>query len=223
MIDWNDRAGADAAPTRRQVLGGLAAGAGILGAAPHAALAHDDDKVLTEALVLRDPEVPVIGNPNGDISIVEWYDYNCPYCRRIAPELRQVVEDDGKVRLVLKDWPILGEVSKLAARLTLAAKYQDKFLPAHEALIGVASRLTEPRVRELIAGAGVDMDRLNKDLDANAKAIDGILARNNDQARAFEFRGTPSFIVGKFRVPGVIGIKEFEQVIADARKAKMGR
>ena len=78
-------------------------------------------------------------------------------------------------------------------------------------------------VRELIAGAGVDMDRLNKDLDANAKAIDGILARNNDQARAFEFRGTPSFIVGKFRVPGVIGIKEFEQVIADARKAKMGR
>jgi protein-disulfide isomerase len=223
MIDWNDRAGADAAPTRRQVLGGLATGAGILGAAPHAALAHDDDKVLTEALVLRDPEVPVIGNPNGDISIVEWYDYNCPYCRRIAPELRQVVEDDGKVRLVLKDWPILGEVSKLAARLTLAAKYQDKFLPAHEALIGVASRLTEPRVRELIAGAGVDMDRLNKDLDANAKAIDGILARNNDQARAFEFRGTPSFIVGKFRVPGVIGIKEFEQVIADARKAKMGR
>ena len=222
MTDWN-KAGVNPALTRRQAFGRLVAGAATLGIAPHAALAHDDDKVLTEALVLRDPEVPVIGNPNGDISIVEWYDYNCPYCRRIAPELRQVVEDDGKVRLVLKDWPILGEVSKLAARLTLAAKYQDKFLPAHEALIGVASRLTEPRVRELIAGAGVDMDRLNKDLDANAKAIDGILARNNDQARAFEFRGTPSFIVGKFRVPGVIGIKEFEQVIADARKAKMGR
>ena len=87
--------------------------------------------MLTEALVLRDPDVPVIGNPKGDISIVEWYDYNCPYCRKVAPELRQVVEDDGKVRLVLKDWPILGEVSKLSARLTLAAKYQDKYLPAH--------------------------------------------------------------------------------------------
>jgi protein-disulfide isomerase len=225
MTDLNDKAGRNPAPTRRQALGLLGAGATALGLAPRATFAHDDhdDKVLTEALVLRDPEVPVIGNPNGDISIVEWFDYNCPYCRKVAPELRQVVEDDGKVRLVLKDWPILGEVSKLSARLVLAAKYQDKFLPAHEALIGVASRLTEPRVRELLAAAKVDMDRLNKDLDANAKAIDAVLARNNEQALAFEFRGTPAFIVGKYRVPGVLSINEFEQVIADARKAKMGR
>jgi protein-disulfide isomerase len=219
MTDLNHKNGL---PSRRQALGLLGAGA-ALGLASRPALAHDDDKVLTEALVLRDPDVPVIGNPDGDISIVEWFDYNCPYCRKVAPELRQVVEDDGKVRLVLKDWPILGEVSKLAARLVLAAKYQDKFLPAHEALIGVASRLTEPRVRELLAGAGVDMDRLNKDLDANAKAIDAVLARNNEQALAFEFRGTPSFIVGKYRVPGVLSMNQFEQVIADARKAKMGR
>ena len=225
MTDLNDKAGRNPAPTRRQALGLLGAGATALGLAPCSALAHDDhdDKVLTEALVLRDPEVPVIGNPNGDISIVEWFDYNCPYCRKVAPELRQVVEDDGKVRLVLKDWPILGEVSKLSARLVLAAMYQGKFLPAHEALIGVSSRLTEPRVRELLAGAKVDMDRLNKDLDANGKAIDAVLARNNDQALAFEFRGTPAFIVGKYRVPGVLSMNEFEQVIADARKAKMGR
>jgi protein-disulfide isomerase len=223
MTDLNDKAGTNSAPTRRQAFGLLGAAAALLGLAKPA-LAHDDhDTVLTEALVLRDPDVPVIGNPNGDISIVEWYDYNCPYCRKVAPELRQVVEDDGKVRLVLKDWPILGEVSKLSARLVLAAKYQDKFLPAHEALIGVSSRLTEPRVRELLAGAGVDMDRLKKDLAANSKTIDAILARNNDQALAFEFRGTPSFIVGKYRVPGVLSINEFEQVIADARKAKMGR
>jgi protein-disulfide isomerase len=223
MTDLNDKAGTNPAPTRRQALGLLGAGTAALGFA-RPALAHDDhDTVLTEALVLRDPDVPVIGNPNGDISIVEWYDYNCPYCRKVAPELRQVVEDDGKVRLVLKDWPILGEVSKLSARLVLAAKYQDKFLPAHEALIGVSSRLTEPRVRELLAGAGVDIDRLNKDLAANGKTIDAILARNNDQALAFEFRGTPSFIVGKYRVPGVLSMNEFEQVIADARKAKMGR
>jgi protein-disulfide isomerase len=211
-------------PDRREALVLLGAGAAALGAASRPALAHaDDEKVLTEALVLRDPEVPVIGNPAGDISIVEWYDYNCPYCRKIEPELRQVVDDDGKVRLVLKDWPILGEVSKLAARLTLAARYQDKYLPAHEAVIGVASRLTAPRVRELIAGAGIDMDRLDKDLAANAQTIDAVLKRNNDQAVAFEFRGTPSFIVGKFRVPGSLSMKEFEQVIADARKANMGR
>jgi protein-disulfide isomerase len=224
MTFSNDKAGNNPALTRRRALGLLGAGAAVLGFSSRPALAHDDDeKVLTEALVLRDPDVPVIGNPNGDISIVEWYDYNCPYCRKVAPELRQVVQDDGKVRLVLKDWPILGEVSKLSARLVLAAKYQDKFLPAHEALIGVSSRLTEPRVRELLAGAGVDVDRLNKDLDANGKAIDAVLSRNNEQALAFEFRGTPSFIVGKYRVPGVLSMNEFEQVIADARKAKMGR
>ena len=74
-----------------------------------------------------------------------------------------MVQDDGKVRLVLKDWPILGEVSKFAARMALAAKYQDKYMPAHEAMIGVSSKLTEPRIRELLAGAGIDMDRLNRD------------------------------------------------------------
>jgi protein-disulfide isomerase len=173
--------------------------------------------------VLRDPEVPATGNPEGDINIVEWFDYNCPYCRKIAPEISQVVQDDGKVRLVLKDWPILGEVSKVAARMALAAKYQDKFMPAHEAMIGVSSKLTEPRLRELVAGAGLDMDRLDRDLKANSSAIDAILARNAAQAEAFGFRGTPSFIVGKFRVPGILTMAEFEQVIADARKAKMSR
>ncbi len=225
MNDLNDCVGSNPASTRRRALGMLGAGAvALVGLAARPSLAHDNhENVLTEALVLRDPDVPVIGNPKGDISIVEWFDYNCPYCRKIDPELRQVVQDDGNVRLVLKDWPILGEVSRLSARLVLAAKYQDKFLPAHEALIGVSSRLTEPRVRELLAGAGVDMDRLDKDLAANAKAIDALLARNNDQALAFEFRGTPSFIVGKYRVPGVLSMAEFERVIADARKAKMGR
>ena len=212
--------GPNPAPTRRVALGLL--GASVLGAGlvSGSALAHDDEKVLTESLVLRDPEIPVIGNANGDITIVEYFDYNCPYCRKIAPEIRQVVQDDGKVRLVLKDWPILGEVSKIAARMALAAKYQDKFVEAHDALIGVSSRLTEPRIRELLAGVGINIDRLNGDLTAKAKEIDAILARNSAQAEAFEFRGTPSFIVGKFRVPGILTMAQFEQVIADARKAK---
>jgi protein-disulfide isomerase len=207
--------------TRREALRVLGAGAVMLGLAPGSALAQsDDEKVLTEALVLRDPDIPVAGNAAGDITIVEYFDYQCPYCRKIEPELRQVVQDDGKIRLVLKDWPILGPVSVIAARMVLASKYQDKFLGAHEALIGVSSKLTEPRIRELLAGGGIDVDRLDRDLATNAKAIDAILARNNDQATAFGFRGTPSFIVGKFRVPGVLTMAQFEQVIADARKAK---
>ena len=99
-----------------------------VGIAPRSARAQDgDEKVLTEALVLRDPDIPVAGNADGDITIVEYFDYHCPYCRKIEPELRQVVQDDGKVRLVLKDWPILGPVSVVASRMALASKYQDKY------------------------------------------------------------------------------------------------
>lgn len=208
------------ARTRREMLGALGAGAVVLGLAPGAAMAQKgEDTVLTEALVLRDPDIPVAGNADGDITIVEYFDYQCPYCRKVEPELRQVVKDDGKVRLVQKDWPILGAVSVVASRMALASKYQDKFLAAHEALIGVNSKLTEPRIRELLAGAGIDLDRLDRDLATNARAIDAILARNSDQASAFGFNGTPSFIVGKFRVPGVLTMAQFGQAIADARKA----
>jgi protein-disulfide isomerase len=206
---------------RRGMLGLLGSGAVMAAAAgmPRSAVAEGD--VLTEALVLRDPDIPVTGNASGDITIVEWFDYQCPYCRKLDPELRQVVQDDGKVRLVLKDWPILGPVSVVAARMALACKFQGKYNEAHDALIGVNSKLTEPRINELLTGAGIDLDRAKRDLAANATAIDAILARNNDQATAFGFRGTPAFIVGKFRVPGALTIAEFEQVIADARKAKM--
>ncbi len=206
--------------TRRETLAAFGAGAVMLGLASRSALAQNDDNVLTEALVLRDPEIPVAGNADGDITIVEYFDYNCPYCRKIEPELQQVVHDDGKVRMVWKDWPILGPTSIVASRMALATRYQDKYPQAHAALIGVSSKLTEPRIRELLAGVGVDVDRATRDLATNAKAIDTIIARNNDQASAFGFKGTPSFIVGKFRVPGILTMAEFEQVIADARKAK---
>jgi protein-disulfide isomerase len=210
--------------TRREALGLLGAGTLTLGVAPGPALGQSDDEtVLTEALVLRDPDIPAAGNIDGDITIVEYFDYQCPYCRKLEPELRQVVQDDGKVRLVLKDWPILGPVSVIAARMALASKFQDKYIQAHEALIGVNSKLTEPRMRELLAGAGIDVERLDRDLVTNTKAIDAIIARNSDQATAFGFKGTPSFIVGKFRVPGILTMAEFDQVIADARKAKASK
>jgi protein-disulfide isomerase len=207
-------------PTRRQALGLLGTGAAAI--FPRRSLAQRDD-VLTEALVLRDPDIPAAGNPAGDITIVEYFDYQCPYCRKLEPELRQVVQDDGKVRLVFKDWPILGPASVTAAHMVLASKYQDKFIQAHDALIAVNSKLTETRIREVLAGAGIDLDRLDKDLASNSAAIDAVVSRNKDQAVAFEFRGTPSFIVGKFRVPGVLTMAQFGQAIADARKAMAAR
>ncbi|MGY3618742.1 DsbA family protein [Bradyrhizobium sp. USDA 10063] len=220
MSPSTDRAGINPEPTRRAALGLMAVGVTLLGGT---AAAQEEEKVLTEAAVLRDPEIPVAGNAKGDISIVEWFDYQCPYCRKIEPELRQVAQDDGKLRLVWKDWPILGDVSKVASRMALAAKYQDKFQAAHEAMMGLTTKLTEPRIKEVLAGARIDIDRLNRDLAANATSIDAILARNNAQAEAFGFQGTPSFIVGKFRVPGILTKEQFVQAIADARKANMSR
>jgi protein-disulfide isomerase len=209
--------------SRREALGVLALGAAVIGAGGRAAWAKSDgakaDDVLSEAAVLRDPDIPATGNRDGDITIVEYFDYNCPYCRKLEPELRQVVQDDGKVKLVYKDWPVLGPVSIIAAKMALATKYQDKYVAAHDALMGTASRLTESRIRELLAGAGIDVDRAARDLETNAKAIDVILARNHDQATAFGFKGTPAFIIGKFRVPGVLTMAQFDQAIADARKA----
>lgn len=210
--------------SRRQTLGlfGGATAAFGIGALSAPAWAEGED-VLTEAQVLRDPDIPVAGNGSGDISIVEYFDYQCPYCRKVEPELRQVVFDDGKIRLVWKDWPILGPMSVTASRMALASRYQDKFIQAHDALISINSKLTESRIREALSGAGVDIDRLNRDLSAKADAIDTTLKRNNDQALAFDFRGTPSFIVGKFRVPGVLTMAQFGQAIADARKAAAAR
>jgi protein-disulfide isomerase len=211
------------ARSRRAALALLGAGSAALGSVAFglgpAWAEGDPDEVLTEALVLHDPDIPVVGNPDGDVTIVEWFDYNCPYCRKLEPELRQVVHDDGKVRLIWKDWPILGPTSVVATRMALASRYQDKFVKAHEAMMGVSSKLTESRIKELLSGAGVDIDRLNGDLATNAKAIDAVIKRNKAQAEAFGFDGTPSFIVGKFRVPGILTMEEFDQVIADARKA----
>ncbi|WP_375414191.1 DsbA family protein [uncultured Bradyrhizobium sp.] len=211
-----------ASPTRREMLGVMGLGAVMLGIdiAPGSALGKEDGgNVLNESAVLRDPDIPAAGNVDGDITIVEYFDFNCPYCRKLEPELRQVVQDDGKVKLVYKDWPVLGPISIAAARMALATKYQDRYVAAHDALMATASRLTEPRIRELLAGAGIDVDRAARDRDSNAAAIDAILARNNDQATAFGFRGTPAFIIGKFRVPGALTMAQFDQAIADARKA----
>lgn len=191
-------------------------------AAPAPAPASDAaDNVLSKESVLRDPEIPAFGNPNGDITVVEYFDYQCPYCKKVSPVLAQLMKDDGRVRVVFKDWPILGDPSGYAARLTLAAKFQNKYEVAHETLMARTGRLTEAGIDFALSEAGVDVTKAKADLEANKPAIDGILKRNNDQAEAFGFRGTPAFIIGTFRVPSALTLEQFKLAIADARaKAK---
>ena len=195
-----------------------AAIAGGIALAPAPRALAQDDSLLSRDSVLRDPDIPSLGNPKGDISIVEYFDYQCPFCRKVAPELMGVVRDDGKVRFVLKDWPIFGGVSVYAAKLVLAAKYQDKYEAAHFALISSTVKLNEASVNDLLRKAGVDVDRARNDMEANKASLEALLARNDGQAKAFGFRGTPGFIIGTFRVPGILKASEFKQAIADARK-----
>jgi protein-disulfide isomerase len=194
-----------------------------IGALSAAALGEGLDDTLSRDAVLRDPEIPVLGNPQGDLTVVEYFDYQCPYCKKLAPEIAQVVREDGKVRLVLKDWPIFGAVSKSAAQLTLAAKYQNKYQEAHDALIGAKEKLSDATIPGLLTKAGVDVEKAKRDLQAHQKTIDDLLIHNNAQADAFGFQGTPGFIVGFFRVPGVVEMKVFKQIMADARAAAKKR
>ncbi|MBI3701801.1 MAG: DsbA family protein [Afipia sp.] len=185
-------------------------------------VANAEDAVpnpLSRERILRDAEIPVLGNIDGDITIVEYFDYQCPFCKKIVPVIDQVVKEDGKIRLVLKDWPILGDPSPYAAKLALAAKYQNKFEVAHRALMGRVGRLTEGTIDETLAKAGVDVTKAKADLETNKDAIDALLKRNNEQAEGLGFNGTPAFIVGTFRVPGGLTAEQFKLAIADARKA----
>jgi len=208
--------------TRRNALkAGLSVAAfSAAGLKTHLALAQ---RVTADPLsrenVLNDPAIPAAGNPRGDITIVEYFDYQCPFCKKVHPELSQVVKEDGNVRLVFKNWPIFGGISIDAARLVMASQYQNKYVEAHEALMTATNRLTEMRLKELLVQAGVNVDQANADLVGHAGAINAALKRNDDQAKAFGFQGTPAFIIGTFRVPGVLDKSGFRQAIADARAA----
>ncbi|MGB7034940.1 MAG: DsbA family protein [Xanthobacteraceae bacterium] len=188
------------------------------------ALAEQPDDVLSRDSVLHDAEIPPLGNPNGDLTVVEFFDYQCPYCKKMAPELAQLLREDGHIRLVLKDWPVFGPMSTAAAEIVLATKYQNKYAEAHDALIGADAKLTKASITDLLVKAGVDVDLAIKDLQAHQKTLDDLLARNEAQAEAFGFDGTPGFIVGTFRVPGVVEMNVFKQIVADARaRAKKKR
>ncbi|WP_332683359.1 DsbA family protein [Bosea sp. (in: a-proteobacteria)] len=167
--------------------------------------------------VLNDPEAPTAGNPKGDVTIAAFLDYNCPFCKKAAPDLRRIVKTDGRIRLVYKDWPILGDASVYGAQLALGAHYQGKYEAVHHALMGLPSlRIPKDKVLQAVQAAGVDMARLQADLDARADAITALLRRNLAQADAIGLEGTPAYLVGPFRT-SALNYAGFKQVVADAR------
>lgn len=168
--------------------------------------------------ILFDPEAPTTGNAKGDLTIVVFFDYNCPFCKQSEPELMRLVKADGKIRLVYKDWPILTPASIKGAQWALAAKYQGRYDAAHLAMMAIPGpRIPAEQMREAIARSGVDMDRLDADLEAHGDEITRLLRRNLAQADSLGLQGTPGYIVGQYRVTSALNYEGFKRVAADAR------
>jgi protein-disulfide isomerase len=168
--------------------------------------------------ILNDPATPVAGDPAGDVTIVAFMDYNCPFCKKSSPDLERFVNDDGKVRLVYKDWPILTDASVTGARLALAAKYQGKYREAHVAMMSIrGQKVDESSLRAAVGAAGLDMALLDADLKAHDADISALLKRNMSEADSLGLEATPVFLIGPFKVAKALDYDEFKQTVADFR------
>lgn len=168
-------------------------------------------------LLELDPNAPVLGNLDGDVTVVEFFDYNCPYCRRAMDVVQGLLDDDPDVRLVYREWPILGEGSVFAAKAALAAREQGKYEAFHWALMSMNGRAEEASVMRVAAEVGLDVERLRRDMEA--PEIQEHLVTSMNLAQSLGFNGTPSFVVGEELVPGFVEQSELVEVVEAARKA----
>ncbi len=169
----------------------------------------------SRAELTQDPDSPVMGNPEGDVAIVEFFDYKCPYCKRVAGTVKDVVAADGKIRLVMKEFPILGPQSIKAARAALAVARQGKYEEFHWALMTEPGDMSDPHIRRVARAVGVDVDRMMADMES--PEIQAMIQRNNDLAQTLQITGTPAFVIGDTLVPGAVDRKTLERLVAQAR------
>ncbi|MER8732121.1 DsbA family protein [Mesorhizobium sp. M1227] len=168
--------------------------------------------------IFRDPASPVGGNAEGDVTMVEFFDYNCPYCRQVAPIMAQAMADDPHLKVVYKEFPILSTDSVFAAKAALAAKRQGKYLAFHKALYAVKTRVTETVVLKVAADVGLDVAKLKTDMQR--PDIQASIDRNTQLAQALKISGTPSFVVGEQIFPGATDLATMKKLIQQARSSK---
>ena len=166
--------------------------------------------------LLDDPASPQIGNPQGDVTVYEFFDYKCPYCKRVAADVMRLVEDDSQVRIVFKEYPVISEDSKLATKAALAAHKQGKYVKMHEALMKHRGAFTREFIVAAARSIGADPHALLADIAS--PDIEAQIIRNLDLATLLGIRGTPSFIIGSFLVPGAITYKDMKEVIGEVRR-----
>lgn len=165
--------------------------------------------------IYADPEDPVGGNPNGDVTIVEFFDYRCGYCKRVAPVVDDALAKDKKIRIVYKEFPVLGPNSVLAARAALASRAQGKYLAFHKALMYAKISYDEASIMKIATSVGIDTARLKKDM--RAPGIQAQITKIRALARSLGIRGTPAFVIGDQLFPGALTSAQLAGMIQKAR------
>jgi len=166
--------------------------------------------------VFDDPASPIGGNPQGDVTIVEFFDYRCPYCKQVQPALQKLLDQDRKLRFVYKEMPVLGAPSVTAAHAALAARLQGKYEHFHSAMMATKGQITDEVVYQVAGSVGLDVDQLKRDM--GAPEIEQAVKANLALAKALDIHGTPGFIIGEHIVPGAIDLDALKDLVADARK-----
>ncbi|MGV3456288.1 DsbA family protein [Sphingomonas sp.] len=170
--------------------------------------------------IRNDPLAPTVAPRGHDVTIVVFSDYQCGYCRRFSPTLDALMASDAKVRVVYRDWPILGGGSVPAARAAIAASFQGKHLAFHRALIAQSGRIDAAKIRAAADAAGVDWARLQRDQAQRKGEIDALLNRTNGHARTLGLSGTPGMLVGRYLVPGLVDLPTLKRAVAQARERR---
>lgn len=166
-------------------------------------------------LLERDENAPVIGNVDGDVTVVEFFDYNCPYCRRAKPTVTGLIEADPNVRIVYREFPILGDDSVLASRAALAAREQGKYEEFHWALMALSGRIGEAQIMQVADDLGMDVDQLRTDMESDA--VSAHIETSMNLAQSLGISGTPSFVVGETILPGLVDQARLEELVAQER------
>lgn len=167
------------------------------------------------AAIFSHPMSPVSGNPKGDVTLVEFFDYQCGYCKRSLKPMKDLLASDRKLRVVWKEFPILGPVSRFAARAAMAADKQGRYLDFHVAVMGAPAKLTEASVIATAGRLGLDVERLRRDM--RDPAIENYLDETIGLARKLGITGTPAFVIGDTVVPGAVGAGHLRKLVADVR------
>ncbi|MBU6505926.1 MAG: DsbA family protein [Alphaproteobacteria bacterium] len=170
--------------------------------------------------LLHDPNSVVAGNPNGDVTLVEFFDYRCPYCKAIEPSLEALIKEDGNLRIVYKEFPILGPTSVVASRVAIAARQQGKYPEFHARMMALKGNIDNEAVMTVAEASGLDLTKLKRDM--GAPSIGQTIQRNYALADALGIDATPALVIGDQLTMGAVDIDSLRRLIADARKNKKG-